>query len=134
MISELKEALTELVNIVENVSEEKRCPDLIDSFTTQPARKILASLESQEARLREWEVKLPCDKCADHSDYKREINNVDFTLQCAKCHGIGSTTRPATFDDVMEAINKVVVTMNEIGSQNVYFKLPDGRELRKKNA
>ena len=79
MITELKEALTELVDIVENVSEQRRCPDLIDSFTTQPARKILTSLEAQEARLREWEVK-------EHAGF-------DFIV------------RPATFSDVMDWMN-----------------------------
>ena len=119
MITELKEALTELVDIVENVSEQRRCPDLIDSFTTQPARKILASLESQEARLREWEVR---EKC----------NNPHIpipSLKCLRCGDAGFITHPATFDDVMDFIEEKDENGISIRQPMIFS---DGRELRKK--
>ena len=101
--------ITELKMVIQLLEEQQGNSDYysirIDSSINR-LKSLLTSLESQEARLREWEV-------------------------------TGSTTRPATFEDMMDIIDQIYKgKCFQYGKYNDYvdatFTLPDGRELRRK--
>lgn len=94
MIAELKEAI-KLLEEHANRGQVTAARTILD--------RILISLESQEARLREWEV-------------REEIAR-------------GFITRPATFSDVMDVMDTIYLTDKKV---TVISKLSDGREMRRK--
>ena len=113
--------ITELKMVIQLLEEQQGNSDYysirIDSSINR-LKYLLTSLESQEARLREWEVKeKSCEWCGGELKDKHDCYDAkEFT------------TRPATFDDVMDAMNNPKVLYDGYD----YFKLPDGRELRRK--
>ena len=85
--------------------------------------RLVPFLEAQEARLREWEVK---EKCSNPFCK----NGITKATLCIVCDGTGSTAHPATFDDVMDAIDCINKYQYYVNLDGLF--LPDGRELRRK--
>ena len=107
MIAELKEA----IDILEQ--DAISSSNLIKGYK-QIFTRFLHFLEAQEARLQKWEVREKCKTCRG------------IELPCTVCDFQNLTTRPATFDDVMDWMNYY------FSVEGMEMPLPDGRELRRK--